>query len=145
MKNNLVLFLFILMSSFSIAQNKLTWEQMAKVTFKEKYLETLDQLVLYPTFPTTLNQLNGKNVEITGYFLDIHPTKKTYILSKNPMASCFFCGGAGPETAMELQFSTVQKIETDAIVTITGKLFLNKDDIEHFNFILRQCKVTKTH
>jgi len=56
------------------------------------------------------------------------------------MSACFFCGQGGPETAVELQFSGKQNFKTDIIVTITGILTLNKDDIEHFNYILKECE-----
>ena len=48
------------------------------------------------------------------------------------MASCFFCGVGGPETAIELQFKTKPTFKMDDIVKITGTLELNRDDIYHF-------------
>ena len=52
----------------------------------------------------------------------------------------FFCGVGGPETAMELQFTKKPSYKTDTILTVTGTLKLNKDDIEHFNYILTDCE-----
>ena len=56
------------------------------------------------------------------------------------MAACFFCGVGGPETAIELQFKNKPNFKTDEIVAITGTLKLNKDDVEHFNYILIRCE-----
>lgn len=56
------------------------------------------------------------------------------------MSACFFCGQGGPETAIELQFSNTKNFETDNIVRVTGTLKLNKDDVEHFNYIFTECK-----
>jgi hypothetical protein len=38
------------------------------------------------------------------------------------------------------EFINKQNFKTDDIVSITGILELNKDDIEHFNYILKECK-----
>ncbi len=51
----------------------------------------------------------------------------------------FLCGVGGPETAVELQFRSKPNFKTDAIVEVTGVLKLNKDDVEHFNYILKNC------
>ena len=56
------------------------------------------------------------------------------------MASCYFCGQGGPESAIELKFINKQNFKTDDIVSIIGVLKLNKDNVEHFNYILKECK-----
>jgi len=134
--------MFLLVSLSTVGQKKVDWKDLSKVKFKEKYFKVYDEWMLYPNFSESVKALNGREISISGYFLDVDPTGKMYVLSKNPMSSCFFCGGGGLETAMELQFATKQKIKTDAIITVTGTLKLNKDDIEHFNYILKNCNVT---
>ena len=59
-----------------------------------------------------------------------------FLLSKNPLASCFFCGGAGPETVIEVYFKEKPPYKTDDVVEITGKLQLNVDDVSKANYIL---------
>lgn len=140
MKNK-VLILFLFISSIScLAQKKITWEDLSKVTFTEQYFPAYDQNFLKPTFSDSVKALEGKLVSITGYFLNVDPSGKLYILSKGPMSSCFFCGVGGPETAMELQFVSKPKFKTDNIIKVTGKLKLNADDVDHFNYILTECK-----
>ncbi|WP_341220585.1 homoserine dehydrogenase [Polaribacter atrinae] len=58
------------------------------------------------------------------------------------MSSCFFCGVGGPETAVELHFKNKPNFKTDQIVAVTGILKLNRDDVEHFNYILTDCTGT---
>ncbi|GAB1856881.1 hypothetical protein MHTCC0001_17170 [Flavobacteriaceae bacterium MHTCC 0001] len=123
-----------------MAQKKITWEDLSKVTFTEQYFPAYDQNFLKPTFSDSVKALEGKLVSITGYFLNVDPSGKLYILSKGPMSSCFFCGVGGPETAMELQFVSKPKFKTDNIIKVTGKLKLNADDVDHFNYILTECK-----
>ena len=97
---------------------------------------------MYPTFSEEVKALNGKLITIKGYFLDIIAKKNVFMLSKGPMASCYFCGQGGPEFAIEIEFINKKNFKTDDIVLITGLLKLNKDDVEHFNYILKECKGT---
>lgn len=123
------------------SQKPINWNDLAKVTFTEKYFEKNDEWLLHPKFSSSVKALAGQEITITGYFLDIAPPEtKIFILSKNPMATCFFCGGGGPETTMELHFINKPNFKTDNIITVRGTLQLNKDDIEHFNYILNDCE-----
>lgn len=142
MKNKTLLTIIILYSSFCFSQQKVTWKDLSKVKFTEKYFAKYDDNFLQPEFSSSVKKLEGKQITITGYFLNIDPRGKLYILSKGPMSSCYFCGIGGPETAIELQSSFKQKLKTDDIVTITGTLKLNSIDVEHFNYILSDCKAT---
>ena len=100
---------------------------------------------MYPEFLPHVKKLAGKKVTLTGYFLSIDPEENLYILSKGPMSSCYFCGQGGPETAVELQFTSKPSFKTDNIVSITGILNLNNDDVEHFNYILKECEGVLTN
>ncbi|UOB18631.1 hypothetical protein [Abyssalbus ytuae] len=140
MKNKILSIVFLLFSFVCFSQKEITWEDLAQVKFSEKFFPAYGESFLYPKFLPPVKALEGKQVIITGYFLNIDPEEKMYILSKGPMSSCFFCGVGGPETAIELQFISKQRFKTDAIVRITGTLKLNADDVEHFNYILTECK-----
>ena len=133
-----VFFLFVCSCCFS--QQNVTWQDLAKIKFTDKYLSEYDAYFMYPTFSASVKVLKGKQITIKGYFLDVVAKENIYMLSKGPMASCYFCGQGGPESAIELEFINKQNFKTDDIVSITGILELNKDDIEHFNYILKECK-----
>ena len=131
----------MLLSCFvSTAQKKITWQDLSDVEFEDRFFPEYGQSFLHPTFSPSVEALEGKKVAITGYFLDIDPQGNIYILSKGPMSSCFFCGMGGPETAMELQFTSEPTFKTDDIITVTGTLKLNSEDVEHFNYILTKCE-----
>ena len=55
---------------------------------------------------------------------------------------CFFCGGAGPETVIEVQAAEAIKYSAEA-VTIQGKLALNDEDINHLMYALSDVKLVK--
>jgi len=139
MKNNI--FILLLFTSFlCFSQKQITWKNLADISYTEKFFPDFDEYFLYPKFSTSVKALEGKEITITGYFLDVDPEGKLHVLSKGPMASCFFCGEGGPETAIELQFVNKPTFITDDILKVTGVLKLNKDDVEHFNYILTNCK-----
>jgi hypothetical protein len=140
MKNKILIIVSLLFCCTCFSQKKITWHDLTQVEFSEKFFPALGEYFLYPKFLPSVKDLEGKQVVITGYFLNIDPQGKLFILSKGPMSSCFFCGVGGPETAIELQFISKQNFKTDDIVTITGTLKLNADDVEHFNYILTDCK-----
>lgn len=141
MNRSIVFFIlsFFVFSAPSFAQvKKIDWEFLAKVEWGEKYFEEYDELVWYPDYSEEVLAMNGKLVEIKGYIIPIDVEAGFYVLSANPFASCFFCGNAGPESVVELQFKDELKgtYRTDDIATFQGRLKLNWDDLEHCNYIL---------
>lgn len=140
MKNKGIYVFFLFVCSCCFSQQNVTWQDLAKIKFTDKYLSEYDAYFMYPTFSASVKVLKGKQITIKGYFLDVVAKENIYMLSKGPMASCYFCGQGGPESAIELEFINKQNFKTDDIVSITGILELNKDDIEHFNYILKECK-----
>lgn len=140
MKNKGIYVFFLFVCSCSFSQQNVTWQDLSKIKFTDKYFSEYDAYFMYPTFSGSVKALKGKKITIKGYFLDVIAKENTYMLSKGPMASCYFCGQEGPESAIELEFINKENFKTDDIVSITGTLELNKDDIEHFNYILKECK-----
>ena len=61
------------------------------------------------------------------------------ILSKNPMAACYFCGGSGPESIIEIAFQKPPSFKTDEVIEVEGILKLNNEDVEHCNYILEKA------
>lgn len=58
------------------------------------------------------------------------------------MLLVFFCGGAGPETIVELELkSDKDYFLMDEVVTMKGILKLNADDIYKCNYILEKAEV----
>ena len=139
MRNKILHLIILLSCSLCFCQQQITWDDLAQVTYTDKYFPDYDDYFMYPEFLASVKALEGKLITIKGYFLNIYPEEKVYVVSKGPMSACFFCGQAGPETAIELQFANTPNFKTDNIVSITGTLQLNKDDIEHFNYILIGC------
>lgn len=140
MKNKIFNLIILLFCSLCFSQQEITWQDLSKVNYTDKFFPAYDDYFMYPEFLPSIKKLEGKLITIKGYFLNIDPETNLYILSKSQMSSCFFCGQAGPETAVELEFINKPKFKTDTVVEITGILKLNKEDVDHFNYILTGCK-----
>ena len=117
---------------------KLTWEDLTDVDFKDVYVEELDAYYWKPIFGPSVKNLEGKKFYITGYVIPVDIDEDFYVLSRYPFANCFFCGGAGPETVVDLQFSghSPREYATDERLTFAGELKLNADDVYQMNYII---------
>ncbi len=138
--------LFALESTFAQTAEKETnlWKTLSKITFKKEYDELMGFKVDVPVFGKEIQELEGKEVVVKGYIIPVEGYKshKEFILSAFPYNMCFFCGGAGPETVMEV-FSK-EPIEYSAeAVTIKGKLELNADDINRLMYALSEVELVK--
>ncbi|MCB0636922.1 MAG: hypothetical protein KDC54_09915, partial [Lewinella sp.] len=135
---------FLLLSGFTSTATAQTgdatnlWQKLARITYTKQYDELLGFKVDVPVFSDEVKQLEGETVTVKGYIIPVEGYKShtEFILSAFPYNMCFFCGGAGPETVMEV-FS-VEPIEYQAEpVTIRGRLELNDSDINRLMYILR--------
>jgi len=120
----------------------LTWEQLADVKFEEKFYEDVNEWLWFPSFGPQVQAKTGKPVYITGYVIPVEPGR--YVLSKNSFESCFFCGGAGPESVMELTLADPKQIfANDEYRTFKGTLRVNDSDIDRLNYILEGAEVVR--
>lgn len=119
------------------------WELLMKVKWVKKYDKKTKTNAYAPKFTKEIQALNGKQITIRGYLIpvDLYGDGDFAIISALPVANCFFCGGAGPETVMEVY--TKQKIKADRSgkVTFRGRLELNPNNADHLIYILRDAKV----
>lgn len=124
----------------------LTWERLAQVTFEEDYDESVQEYIMRPIFSDTLKTLDRQPVMIEGYVIPFEETgDETFIvLSSVPYLQCFFCGGAGPETVIDiLPKNKLKRLKTDQKITFKGKLRLNADDLDYLNYILDDAELVK--
>ena len=139
----LITSLFAFAPSVSVP-TKLTWEILRDVTFKKKWYAEESIYMLHPTFGSSVQKLKDQPVSITGYILPVDLDANLYVLSAFPFSACFFCGGAGPETVMTLNFKkNSRKFKTDERLTLVGTLKLNADDIYQMNYILDKAEIAE--
>lgn len=118
----------------------LDWQTLRDVRYKRKYHAEYDEYFEYPIFGPQVKALDRKKVEVQGYIIPLGGG--AYALSKNPYAACFFCGGAGPETVIGLNFAKVPKrLKVDDFLRIRGIFRLNEESVEQFMYQLHAAEV----
>lgn len=111
------------------AQQSITWDQLADVRFERPAGEN-DPLYGLPVFGEQVQALAGQQVRLTGYMLPLTVENKRYILSRYPYTACFFCGGAGKETIVELELAQPETFDIDTRTTVCGVLRLISDPLQ---------------
>jgi len=142
LKKGLGLLLLVLNCTLLYAQAS-AWDSFARVKFVSKYNADYGMNIQVPQFDWTIRLLEGKEVSLKGYFVPTDlQTPRSIILSRVPNSSCFFCGGAGPETVARINFKqSVHKFKTDEILKVKGKLKLNDSNYREMSFILEEAEI----
>ena len=121
-----------------LSQQSITWDQLTDVKFSKKYDATLGIELLTASFGESVKALDGKEIIIKGYIIPLDPLGTQYVISRNPMASCFFCGGSGPETVAELRLhpKSIRQYATDELLSFKGVLKLNESNSASLNYVI---------
>ncbi|GAB4416800.1 MAG: hypothetical protein OHK0039_26470 [Bacteroidia bacterium] len=128
------------------AQTLLTWKDLARVDYASQMDDALGYLVMKPVYAPQLKALDGQRVQIKGYVLPIDTQGQQYILSAFPYSNCFFCGGAGRESVLELKLAdTSATYEMDEVRVFEGVLVLSEDPFG-LNYYLTEARpVRESH
>lgn len=119
------------------------WQIFDKVVFTATYFEEAEAYFEVPKFNPELKALEHQQIELSGYFIPIEQDT-AFVLSALPYSSCFFCGGGGPETVVEVRMKQIPTdLEPDAFVKVQGRLKLNASEIDYMNFILEEAQFKK--
>jgi hypothetical protein len=130
------------------AQEPLSWKALADVTFEKSYDAEAGMEGLKATFGEGPRAYEDKEVAIKGFIIPGQITKGIYFLSQYPNYTCFFCGGAGPETIIELRTRPDRSgrrphFAMDDELTFRGILRLNADDFRYTSYILEEAEVVE--
>ena len=137
----LILF-FITNSIFS--QTEIDWLKLRDVYYKLETREDVYGYIQIPYFGIEVEALDNKEVKITGYMLTLSPDEGIFVLSQNPYADCFFCGFGGPESAIDLRLKPgYDDFIMDELVTVTGTLRLNREDVSSGVYIMDDAIAVK--
>jgi len=139
----LVFFFFIGLAVYSQdTPIELSWDQLKSLQFEESYDESTGGFYQKPKFGMAQKALEGKKVKITGYVLPMDAELNYYVVSAFPFASCFFCGGVGPESVMDLKLKDQSlKFKNDERVSFCGILRLNEGNVFELPYILNEAEV----
>lgn len=147
MRFTILLILFGFISTQSFAQDSSssnTWKTLSKITYKKQYDELMGFKIDIPVFSDPVKALAEKEIIVKGYIIPVEGYKshKEFIFSAFPYNMCFFCGGAGPETVMEVE--AAEPVEyTAEQVTLKGKLTLNDSDINRLMYLIKDATLVE--
>jgi len=120
------------------------WKTLTKITYVKEYDEFLGFKIDKPVFSEEIKALDGKDVTVKGFIIPVEGYKghTEFIFSAYPYSMCFFCGGAGPESVMEVQAIEAINYTAESIV-LKGKLHLNSEDVNKLMFSLSDARMVK--
>jgi len=120
------------------AQTYLDWIALGEIELTKK--TNLEFGISYDeaVFSEYIEELDSTEVTISGYMIPLDALGTSFALSRNPNASCFFCGNAGPETVLRLWFtpSAMKRYNTDDYLRIKGQLRLHASNEHGFIYEL---------
>ncbi|WP_240473153.1 hypothetical protein [Flavobacterium enshiense] len=119
----------------------LTWKLLGEIKFLKKQDKVYGE-VQFPVINTKLKQTQKKRIVMSGFIVPID--NKSYALSKNVFASCFFCGKSGPETIMGIKFRGGNpKLRTDQYVTLEGTFRYNDSNVDDWIYHIEDAVIVK--
>jgi hypothetical protein len=138
----LTIALLIIIGFTALAQNQSTWKVLSKVQIEKRFDELLNYEIDFPTFSDEVKALNGKEIVLEGWIIPLDELRgeNYFVLSALPFANCFFCGGAGPETVLEV-FSEKNIKFTEKRIKVKGILNINADDPLKLMYILQKAEL----
>lgn len=132
----------ILLNQAGVKADTITWKLLGIIKYTKKPHPDFEEGVMFPIINSTLKAKQGKKVVLTGFIVPVDT--KTFALSKNVFAACFFCGKAGPETIAGLKFKgATPKLKTDQYVTIEGIFRYNDSNVDDWIYHIDQAVITK--
>ncbi|TNE30618.1 MAG: DUF3299 domain-containing protein [Bacteroidetes bacterium] len=146
MKNFIHLLILLWLPLSAEAQQVIKWEDLNKVEFVEFYDRDRSDWSLRAEYSPEILVLDGTSVQITGYIIPLDVQGDDYALSAFAFSSCFFCGGAGPETVMGLSFQDVpDRMSTDDVVKLKGVLRVRELPGQGFHYQLDQVEIIRRY
>jgi hypothetical protein len=138
----------IFLSGFSpvsiLTQSKDLWLTLGMVTFESKYDPEFMMESKKPKLSVIVENLDGKEIDIEGYIIPLtgQLNQSHFMLSKYPQSTCFFCGKAGPETAMQVFMKDNKKVKiSERKVKVSGTLIINPKDINSLLYTLENATI----
>ncbi len=120
------------------------WSILAMVDKESKFDDMMGMIVETARPQAIPMALNGKELEIRGYIIALAAKTelKHFMFSRYPQNMCFFCGAAGPESAMQVFLKSGDIIDytTDKVV-IKGTLNIQSGDPSGLIYTLKNAEL----
>jgi hypothetical protein len=145
---NLVIILSLSYSISFFAQDssKDHWNTLAMVTTESKFDDMMGMVIKTATPTPIAETLQAEVISLRGYIiaLDAKAKLKHFMFSRYPQNMCFFCGAAGPESAMQVFLKENSSIDfTKDKIEIRGTLNIQKGDPSGLIYTLNNAELIK--
>jgi len=139
-RTTLLILLAIAPLSALFGQAENSWSLFEDATFRDIYLEEYGAYASLLKEDPKIMALDNTQLTIKGYHIPVMEDELV-ILSKYPNANCFFCGGAGLESVLEVRLLSkpTKRFVMDEKVTFQGTLKINTTDHNLVSFILEDA------
>lgn len=138
--------IFLFSAALPFTQGKDLWMTLGMVTFKSTYDPELLMETKIPKISPAIEKIDGTVIEVEGYIIPLtgQVTQSHFMLSKFPQSTCFFCGKAGPETAMQVFMKENKKVKiTERKVKVKGTLLVNPKDASSLLYTLENAIISE--
>ena len=119
------------------------WKEFEKVKFRDHYVEEYFSYAQLLVIDEDIKAFEGQEVVIEGYYIPVQE-EGVLIISKFPYANCFFCGGAGMESVIEVEphkSVNIKSLKLDQKIKVKGTLKLNDSDWVRMAFIIENGRL----
>ncbi len=144
MKNILIIISFLLGTSSVEAQLLDVWSTLAMVDKKKEFNVDYGYEIEKISVTPLVQALENTEIEVNGYIIPLSGKGKQshFMLSSLPANMCFFCGKAGPETAMQVFMKGGKKVAySDNKIKIKGRLIINPNSENEILYTLDQAEM----
>jgi len=136
----LILCTSLLIVNSATAQETNPWLSLAMVQ-KESHFDEMMGMEITEAIPMIPAQkLDGTEITLNGYMIALSAkttAESHFMFSRYPQNMCFFCGAAGPESAMQVFMKDGTKIKhSKDKVKVKGTLQIQKNDASGLIYFL---------
>ena len=145
-KQVLTFILFFMVVSFGASQGKEVWNTLALVKTESKFDDLMGMVTQKATPLPPAQLLNDSTVVVSGFMiaLDVKSAQSHFMFSRYPQNMCFFCGAAGPESAMQVFMKDGNKIPySEDKVALKGVLQIQQNDASGLIYFLHDATLLK--
>jgi len=118
-----------------------SWGVLANVQIEKSFDPEFGIETMIPTISDMTHEMNGKEILLKGYIIPLTgKTKQSHFMfSKFPQNMCFFCGKAGPESAIQVFMKDSKKVAfTSDKIILQGILKIHNDNSSGLLYTMEQ-------
>ena len=134
MNKSVFLIISIILSSIFVARAQPrdnAWQTLAMVQITKEYDADMGMETIKANFSPIVQALDGTEITVKGYIIPLTGKRKQshFMFSSFPVNMCFFCGKAGPESAMQVFMKDDKKVAfSEQSIRVKGILRLSQSD-----------------